>query len=121
MIKTAPRFAYFAAMGFSFILAAAVIVAFLQIGPPPTTTYVVPPIVCAVAALLFALKWPRGSWRWGIVSSCGFWVFFVIVFLSYLSVSQHDWLSAIRALSVLLAGMAGAGFGTYLRTTNRLH
>lgn len=121
MIKNAPRFAYIAAASFSFILAAVVIVAFLQFGPSPTTTFVVPLIVCAFAALLFALKWPRESWRWGIILSCGFWIFFVIVFLSYLSVRQPDWLSAIRALSVLLAGMAGAGLGTFLRTTNGHH
>lgn len=119
--RSVPHLAYAFAAWISFVLAGVVIVAFLQLGPSPTTTYVVPYIVSAVAALTFALKWSRGSWRWGIVFRCSFWVFLFIVFLSYLSVSQHDWLLAVRALPVLLAGMAGAGFATYLRTTYRLH
>ena len=121
MRNTVPRFAYVSAFGLSFVLAGIVIVAFLQIGPTPSTTYVVPPLLCGLAALFFALKWPRGSWRWGVVLSCGLWAFFVIVFLSYLSVGQLDWLSAVRALSVLLAGMVGSASGTYLRYSAGQH
>ncbi len=119
MTSTVPRFVYVFAICLSFALAAFVIVAFLWIGPSPSTTYVVPPLVSGVAALLFSTKWPRGSWRWGIVLSCGFWTFFVLVFFSYLSVGQLDWLSAVRALFVLLAGMAGSALGTYLRFSGR--
>lgn len=118
---TVPSFAYISAFGLSFVLAGIVIVAFLQIGPTPSTTYVVPPLVCGLAALFFALKWPQGSWRWGVILSCGLWAFFVVVFLSYLSVGQLDWLSGVRALSVLMVGMVGSASGTYLRYSAGQH
>ena len=121
MFGTNSRIAYAFATCFSFALAALVIVVFLQIGPCLSTTYVVPPLVCGLAALLFSSKWPQGSWRWGIVLSCGFWAFFVLVFFSYLSVEQLDWLSAVRALSVMLAGMVGSALGTYLRYSGGQH
>ena len=121
MRNTVPRFAYVSAFGLSFVLAGIVIVAFLQIGPTPSTTYVVPPLVCGLAALFFALKWPQGFWRWGVILSCGLWAFFVVVFLSYLSVGQLDWLSGVRALSVLLVGMVGSASGTYLRYSAGQH
>ncbi len=119
--NSAPRFAYVSAICFSFALTAIIIVYFLAIGPSPSTTYVVPPLASGLPAMLFSFKWPQGFWRWGIVLSCGFWAFFAVVFLSYLSVGQLDWLSAIRTLSVLLAGMAGAVVGTYLRSSSRHH
>ena len=115
MRNAVPRYAYVSAICLSIALAGIVIIAFLQIGPSRSTTYVVPPLVCGLAALLFSSKWPRGSWRWGVVLSSGLWAFFVVVFFSYLSVGQLDWLSAARAFSVLLAGMVGSALGTYFR------
>ena len=114
-----PRFAYVSAMCLSFVLAIIIIVAFLHFGPSPLTTFVVPPLVCGLAALIFAFKWPQRSWHWGLVLSCGLWAFFVVVFLSYLSVGQLDWLSAVRALTVLLAGLVGSALGTFLRYSFR--
>jgi len=110
-----PRLAYVTAVFFSLLLMASIILAFLQTGPSLLTTYIVPPFVCSLAALLFALWWPLGSWRWGVVLSSGSWSFFVVVFLSYLSLGQLDWLSAVRAISVLLAGMVGSMLGTSFR------
>ena len=121
MTSTVPRLAYISATFFSFALAAIVILAFLQIGPSLATTYILPPFVCGVAALFFSSKWPQGSWRWGIILSCGFWAFFVLIFFSYLSVGQVDWLPAVRALSALIAGTIGSTLGTTLRHYGRKH
>jgi hypothetical protein len=51
--------------------------------------------------------------------SSGFWVFFVVVFFSYLSVGEPDWLSLVRGLSALLAGFVGAFLGTQIRFISR--
>jgi hypothetical protein len=119
MVNIVPRWAYLLAISLSFALAAIVIVAFLQIGPTPATSHVVPPLACGLAALLFSLIWPTGSWRWGLFLSSGFWVFFVVVFFSYLSVGEPDWLSLVRGLSALLAGFVGAFLGTQIRFISR--
>lgn len=96
-------------------MAGVIILLFLQAGPSPLTTYLLPPAASAAASLLFALKWPRISWRWGIWLSCGFWMFFLSIFVAYLSVGQIDWLTPLRAASVVTSGMAGAWCGSTLR------
>jgi hypothetical protein len=112
---TASRLVYFIALCISFALAAGTILAFLVIGPSPTPTYVAPPALCAVASFVFAFIWPAGSWRWGIWLSAGFWCFFLIVFGAYLLTGAVDWLTPVRAASVLVAGAVGAWGGASLR------
>lgn len=96
-------------------MAGAVVVMFLQFGPSPAGTWIVPAAACAIASLAFALKWPAESWRWGIWLSSGFWIFFLSVFVAYLSVGTFDWLTVLRALSVLAAGIPAAALGEILR------
>lgn len=99
----------------SLAIAGAVVVAFLQVGPTPKTTFAIPPLASAIAAFIYTVTWPRGSWRWGVVLSSGFWLFFFIVFVSYASIGKFDYLSLLRAVSVVLAGLFGAGIATRLR------
>lgn len=112
---TAPGFIYFLAVCVSFATAGLVVVGFLATGPSPATTWLVPPFVGALLSLLFALRWPAGSWRWGIWLSSGFWAFFLVVFVSYLLTSTVHWGTPLRALLVLLAAVAAAAAGTALR------
>jgi hypothetical protein len=112
---TAPRLVYLFALCVSFAMAGIVTVVFLQIGPSPSMAFVVPLLASGLGALAFAIKWPNESWRWGIWLSCGFWAFFLAVFVSYLSVGTLDWLTPVRAASVVAAGVIGAALGRKLR------
>lgn len=112
-----PRSAWIFGLLLSFALAGMVVVAFLAFGPSTSTTFVLPLGLAAVPAFFFAFAWPAGTWRWGITASSGFWVFFLTVFLAYLSIGQWDWLSAVRSVSSLLAGLAGSTAATWLRRT----
>lgn len=99
----------------SFGMAGVIILLFLQVGPSPLTTYLLPPAATALASMLFALKWPQRSWRWGLWLSCGFWVFFLAIFIAYLSIGHFDWALPLRAASVVAAGVVGASAGTAFR------
>lgn len=99
----------------SLAMTGSIVVLFLLSGPSPRTTYLVPPLACAAVSLLFAYIWPAGSWRWGFWLSSGFWIFFLLVFLSYLLTGTLDWLTPVRAASVLLAAVIAAWLGASLR------
>jgi hypothetical protein len=100
----------------SFAMAGLVVIIFLIIGPSSATAWLVPPLLCAIAAFVFTVIWPSESWRWGLVLSSGFWAFFVVVFVAYLSVSKLDGITLLRALSVLLAGVAASVVASVLRS-----
>jgi peptidoglycan/LPS O-acetylase OafA/YrhL len=116
-VRSVNRWPWISALVLSFAITGIVVVAFLQIGPTPKTTYIVPPLVSAIAAFLFAIRWPSGSWRWGLILSSGFLVFFLAVFLSYLSVGQPEFITIGRAVSVVLAAVAGSVVATRMRRT----
>jgi hypothetical protein len=99
----------------SLAMTGSIIVLFLLSGPSPRVTYLVPPLACAAVSMLFAYTWPAGSWRWGFWLSSGFWIFFLLVFLSYLLTGTLDWLTPVRAASVLLAAVIAAWLGASLR------
>lgn len=115
-MRTAPGLSrYLFAVCVSFATAGIVIVAFLATGPSPPMSWLIPALACAVLALVFALRWPEGSWRWGVWLSSGFWVFFLVVFVSYLLTSTVDWKTPLRAVAVLLPAIAAALLGAALR------
>ena len=113
--NTAPRVAWFSAVLLSFAMTGLVVIAFLQIGPTPATTWIVPPLMCAISAFAFAAIWPHGSWRWGLVLSSGFWIFFVAVFVAYLTLNKLDGLTLLRAACALLAGVIASFVASTLR------
>jgi len=115
--RAAPRTAWLMAGLLSFVMTGLVLVAFLDGGAARATTWLVPVTLSAVAAFGFARAWPRGSWKWGFVASGGFWCFFLLVFLSYLSLSRFEVMTLLRAASALLAGLAGAAAARLLRAT----
>ena len=117
--RRVPRSAWILGLLLSFALAGLVVVAFLVVNPSTSTGFVVPLVLTASLAFAFALAWPAGYWRWGIAASAGFWVFFLAVFLAYVSVGEWDLLSAVRAASSLLAGVAGAMVAGRIRPPGR--
>jgi hypothetical protein len=95
-----------------------VVIAFLKIGPAPTTAWLIPPLLCAITAFVFAVIWPQESWRWGVCLSSGFFVFFMSVFLDYLSAGKIDSQSLLHATAVILAGVIAALTASALRRGN---
>lgn len=110
-----PKSAWILGVLLSFALAGIVVLAFLVFSPSASTTFLVPLLLAAVSALVFTIVWPAGAWRWGLVLSSGFWVFFLTVFVAYLSIGQWDSLSLVRAFSSLLAGLGGWACVAWLR------
>ena len=101
-----------------------VVLAFPLVGPAPVTTFVVPPLLAAIATIPFAVTWPRKAWFWGVILSSGFWAYFLIVFIAYLSLGQWNGTSLARALSVLLAGIGGGAAVAWIRSvrgSGRMH
>jgi hypothetical protein len=119
--STVPRAAWIVGFLLSFLVAGLTVIAFLATGPGTTLGFLLPMLLAAAAAFAFAVIWPGGSWRWGILLSSGFWVFFLIVFLAYLSTGQWDLLTFVRALSVGLAGLAGSTLATIIRPDRTRH
>lgn len=113
--ERAPRTAWVAGLLLSFAMAGVVIVLFLVRSPSSTLTYVLPALLAAITSFIFAVAWPNGSWRWGIVMSSGFAIFFLVVFLAYLTVRDWDATTLVRAASVLLSGLAGSVIATRVR------
>ena len=70
---------------------------------------VVPSCVLAAA---FGYRWPGQSWKWGLWVSAGFWLYFGVVFASYLINGTLEWMPMLQLCSVLvgscLASLAGA-------------
>lgn len=112
---TVPRFACFIALSISLIMAAMTVVLFLAAGAAPLTTWLLPPLLCSISSFAFALRWPAGSWRWGVWLSFGFWAFFVAVFFSYLLEGTLDCTAPARAALVLAASVVAAVLGAKLR------
>lgn len=114
--RAAPRTAWLLAGLLSLIMTGLVLVAFLYGGAARGLTWILPCILAAIAAFGFAFTWPRGGLRWGVVTSGGFWCFFLLVFLSYLSLGRFEPMTLLRAASVMLAGVVGAWAARALKT-----
>lgn len=115
----APRAAWLAGFGLSFAMTALVVVFFLVSSPSPPMSYALPALLSALAAFVFTVVWPAGTWRWGIVMSSGFWLFFLVAFLAYLTIREWDTSTLLRAGAVLLAGLGGSALAVRLRGPRR--
>jgi hypothetical protein len=92
----------------SFAMSGLVVLAFPIVGPAPVTTFLVPPLMVAIAAFAFAALNPGRPLLWGPLLSSGFWAYFLVVFIAYLSTGEWHGVSIVRALTVLAAGILGA-------------
>ena len=92
----------------SFAMSGLVVLAFPIVGPAHVITFLVPPLMVAFAAFAFAAVNPGKPLLWGVLLSSGFWGYFLIVFIAYLSTGDWHGISLARALTVLAAGIGGA-------------
>ena len=99
----------------SFALSGLVVLAFPIVGPAPVTTFLVPPMLVALAAFTFAAMNPGRPLLWGALLSSGFWAYFLLVFVAYLSTGDWHGISIARAATVLVAGILGAAAATRIR------
>jgi hypothetical protein len=76
---------------------------------------VLPAIFSLLLGATFAAKWPRGSWRWGILASAACWLFFGYVYVALLRYGENDWTPLITAIAALSAGCLGALLGKACR------
>ena len=99
----------------SFAMSGLVVLAFPIAGPAPVTTFLVPPLMVAVAAFVFAAMNRGRPLLWGALLSSGFWAYFLLVFVAYLSTGEWHGISLARALTVLTAGILGAAAAARIR------
>ena len=70
--------------------------------------------VSAAIALAFGLKWPQGTWKWGLWVSGGFGVLLILAFIGLFRIGRLDAHPLVEALGVTLAGCAGGEVGSRL-------
>jgi hypothetical protein len=99
----------------SFAMSGLVVLAFPIVGPAPVTTFLVPPLIAALAAFAFAAMNAGRPLLWGALLSSGFWAYFLLVFIAYLSKGAWHGISLARALTVLAAGILGAAAAARIR------
>ena len=74
-------------------------------------SYVLAALTTVLLGILFAFLWPIGLWRWGILASSGFWLYFIAVFVSSLIHQNAEWLAIGEGLAVIAIASIGAGIG----------
>lgn len=81
----------------------------LKIGAP--YSHVLAALITMFLGFIFALLWPIGLWRWGILASSGFWLYFLAVFLSSILHRNAEWLVIGEGLAVIAIASIGASIG----------
>jgi len=111
--KTAhvPSFAYvvvviLSILGFVLFFSAALV---LKVGTPHS--HILAALITLLLGFMFALVWPVGLWRWGILASSGFWLYFIAVFVSSVLHQNTEWLIIGEGLAVIAIASIGAAVG----------
>lgn len=76
-------------------------------------------LITAFLGLVFAFLWPVGLWRWGVLASSAFWLYFIFVFISSLLHQDAEWLAIGEGLAVIAIASIGAGIGRRLSLARR--
>ena len=74
-------------------------------------THILAALIVVFLGFMFAFLWPVGLWRWGILASCGFWLYFVAVFVSSLLHNNVAWLTIGEGIAIIASASIGAGVG----------
>jgi len=82
-------------------------------------SYVLAALITVLLGLMFAFLWPVGLWRWGILASSGFWLYFIAVFVSSLLHQDAEWLAIGEGLAVIAIASIGAGIGRHFSLARR--
>lgn len=106
-----PSYAYtvvviLSILSFALFLSAALI---LKISTP--YSHILAALITLFLGFMFAFLWPVGLWRWGILASCGFWLYFVAVFVSSLLNNHVAWLIIGEGIAIIASASIGAGVG----------
>ena len=111
--KTAhvPSYAYIVVVilsifGFALFFSAALV---LKIGTP--YSHILAALITVLLGFMFALVWPIGLWRWGILASSGFWLYFTAVFAASVFHKNAEWLTIGEGLAVIAIASIGAAVG----------
>jgi hypothetical protein len=110
-----PYYAYIIAVilsifGFVLFFSTALV---LKIGIP--YSHVLAALITVFLGFMFALVWPVGLWRWGILASSGFWLYFIAVFVSSMLHRNAEWLIVGEGLAVIAIASIGAAVGRRFR------
>lgn len=82
-------------------------------------SHVLAALVTVFLGFVFAFLWPVGLWRWGILASSGFWLYFIAVFLSSLLHQDAEWLTIGEGLAVIATTSIGASIGQRFSSARR--
>ena len=74
-------------------------------------SHVVAALITAFLGFVFAFRWPVGLWRWGILASSSFWLYFIAVFVSSLLHQDAEWRAIVEGLAVIAIASIGADVG----------
>ena len=74
-------------------------------------SHVLAALITVFLGILFAFLWPVGFWRWGLLASSGFWLYFIAVFVSSLLHQNAEWFAIGEGLAVIAIATIGAGIG----------
>jgi hypothetical protein len=116
-MKPVPRRAYVIALGSGWMCFLVFCLSSLRLALVNSYPLFFAVALCAPAAAVVALKWPAGSWRWGLWVSSGFWLFLGTVFASFLAQSQLEWMPAAEAVGVAASSCLAAALGARLAGT----
>ena len=106
-----PAFAYIIAvilaiLGFALFFPAVLL---LKIGTP--YSHVLAALITVLLGFMYGLLWPAGLWRWGILASSGFWLYFIAVFISSILHRNAEWLVVAEGLAIVAIASIGASIG----------
>jgi uncharacterized membrane protein len=71
-------------------------------------------VVCSLAALILAMRWPERPWRWAVCIGSGFWFFLGLVALALREMGRSPRRPLEDAVAITLAGYAAAWLGSRL-------
>lgn len=91
---------------FALFLSAALV---LKLSTP--YTHVLAALITVFLGFMFAFLWPVGLWRWGILASSGFWLYYIAVFVSSVLHQNIEWLTIGEGMAVIAIASIGASIG----------
>lgn len=114
-----PRHALLLSLAAGMAVLPVVIVALTMAAWPGRHPHVTAFAVAAAFGAVFGLLWPAWSWRWGIATSAGLWMYFGFVLVALAVDRQFAWTPGVDAVVSLLAACSAAFAGSRLSPRSR--